>query len=351
MSVKEKLISVYRKANTKRTFLLKEFKSPLSIKLKKQLKFNKDGFLSESSIIYNLADKNKKSYLSDYQRLRTRYINESYSFILDDKIVFENMYKDTLSVPETISMIEKGRILSLSKYNVDSTESLIGYLKEKKKCVIKPMRNGGGFGIHILELIDTELHINSNRMSDNELKDWLKTLNKYFISEYIEQGSFSNNLYKKSINTIRLITVIKPETNDAYIPIAVQRIGNNSTAPTDNWTQGGYSAEINLESGELGKAVRYPKNNSIKRHSTHPETNKEIEGQIIPRWNEIKTDIIKAAERFPYIKYVGWDIVITEDGYSVIEGNNFTDVNLLQVHKPLLEDEILVEFYKYYNII
>ena len=53
----------------------------------------------------------------------------------------------------------------------------------------------------------------------------------------------------------------------------------------------------------------------------------------------------------PLLKYIGWDVVITKKGLYIIEANNSTDVELLQVHKPLLINERVRNFYKYYKII
>lgn len=43
--------------------------------------------------------------------------------------------------------------------------------------------------------------------------------------------------------------------------------------------------------------------------------------------------------------------VVTDEGVKVIEGNNYSDVNILQIHQPLLNNEKVKRFYKYYGII
>jgi len=71
----------------------------------------------------------------------------------------------------------------------------------------------------------------------------------------------------------------------------------------------------------------------------------------MPNWDLIKNEILNAASKIPFIHYIGWDVVITDDGYKVIEANNYSDVNLLQVHQPLLRDDRVLEFFKYHGII
>lgn len=53
----------------------------------------------------------------------------------------------------------------------------------------------------------------------------------------------------------------------------------------------------------------------------------------------------------PLLRYIGWNIAITKKGLYIIEANNSTDVDLLQVHKPLLINEKVRNFYIYHEII
>ncbi|MBD3338146.1 MAG: hypothetical protein GF353_03495 [Candidatus Lokiarchaeota archaeon] len=74
-------------------------------------------------------------------------------------------------------------------------------------------------------------------------------------------------------------------------------------------------------------------------------------GIKIPHWFKIKEQLLKIAASFPYLQYVGWDLIITDRSFKIIEGNHYTDVNLLQVHQPLLTDPRTKKFYQYHNII
>lgn len=56
-------------------------------------------------------------------------------------------------------------------------------------------------------------------------------------------------------------------------------------------------------------------------------------------------------EQLPYIKYVGWDIVITDDDIVAIEGNNHPALKVIQLHEPFLKDPRVRKFYKHYGII
>ena len=44
-------------------------------------------------------------------------------------------------------------------------------------------------------------------------------------------------------------------------------------------------------------------------------------------------------------------MVVTDDGFRILEGNQYTDVNLLQIHGPLLADPRVAAFYRRHRVI
>lgn len=40
----------------------------------------------------------------------------------------------------------------------------------------------------------------------------------------------------------------------------------------------------------------------------------------------------------PFLKYVGWDIAITDDGFKIIEANSLTSLGVLQRQGGYLDD-------------
>lgn len=72
---------------------------------------------------------------------------------------------------------------------------------------------------------------------------------------------------------------------------------------------------------------------------------------MVPNWRETKEKVLKLASKLPYLPYVAWDIVPLDTEILIIEANNCSDVSFLQVHKPLLKDKKVREFYEYHGII
>ncbi|MNI70256.1 hypothetical protein D3C73_1260580 [compost metagenome] len=96
----------------------------------------------------------------------------------------------------------------------------------------------------------------------------------------------------------------------------------------DNFGQGGIVAEIDLETGvvkSLGK------NKKMDVYLRHPLTNYLFTGFQIPKWNEVIALVKNIAKEIETMRYVGWDVAITNDYVEVIEGNNLADPIFIQV--------------------
>jgi hypothetical protein len=123
------------------------------------------------------------------------------------------------------------------------------------------------------------------------------------------------------------------------------------SAPVDNWTAGGLSAKIDIETGTLGPGVRYPFSKTLNWFAEHPDTGAQIEGRSIPRWESLRERLLDIAAAYSHLPYLGWDIVPTSDrGFTIIEANDCPGVNSLQVHQPLLADDRTRRFYEHHGI-
>jgi hypothetical protein len=119
----------------------------------------------------------------------------------------------------------------------------------------------------------------------------------------------------------------------------------------DNSMAGGLAAAIDLDTGRASKAVSFPTRASpVGWHSAHPETGAPIEGLEIPHWPRIVARMLEVCRRLPYLPYVGWDLVVTADGFRLIEGNHFPGLFPHQAHAPLLADRRVFRFFAAHGV-
>jgi len=303
-----------------------------------------NGFTSRLYKICGLEDKKDiTKYLSKFDRLHySRFINE-YSNILNDKKKFyEFMFNHGLKnyLPELFGYVEEGTFTG--------KKDIIYHLQNENKIVLKPCLGSGGCGVYICTLDERYVFLNGVKRDLKEFRSLLNNLEKkYMVTEFCEQASFLDNLYSSSNNTMRIWTLY-PGNGSPFIPIAVLRIGTEKSGFLDNLDQGGLTALIDLETGELSKGAQIKSSGKVKWHEKHPDTSAKIEGSVIPNWKSIKCELLSLVKKLPECKYVGWDLLLKEnDGdFVIIEGNNRPGLKSVQVHKPLLEDPRVRKFFR-----
>jgi len=278
-------------------------------------------------------------FLNDRQVRNTAKIDGPYGVVLDDKVLFELVMQRYVRVPRNFARLQRGRLIWLDG-GTPPDRSLHSLLQERKKLVVKPVDQNGGRGVRLLEY--------RKGLSPQDL---LSGSEDVIISEHIEQGAYSSSLYPGSVNTVRMLTLRDRADQSSFVAMAVQRIGCAQSAPVDNVSRGGLSCAVDLETGQLGKVIKYKSDDPFQFHDRHPDTGKSFEGVVVPDWRGICSKMIELADKFPMLPYVAWDVALLDDDIVVIEGNSWTGLGTLQRERPLLADPRVRRFYEAYGIL
>lgn len=329
-----------------------EFRSPLRkyVRWQDRIECWRNGFLSQAFLLYDFSKYPRDQYLSDYRRYTSNRINGSYTNLLSNKIMFDAvMQRFPSHIPRTLGFIVNRRFQSLhSNHPVKDLESLLDWCVEGNSVVIKPHTGGGGSGIMVIDAEPSRLQINGDDITRDQLQERLKNVNLVIVQEKIQQAEYSQLIYPRSINTIRVLTVWDRDANTPFVAAAVHRFGANATGVVDNWTQGGLSASIDLASGELSPAAAPGERGVVTWHDSHPDSGARITGVVVPRWNEMLSKLLEVARHLPFLPYVGWDVVLdTTANLKIVEGNHRSGVTVLQIHKPLLQDSRVRKFFSH----
>lgn len=75
-------------------------KSEFSVPYFTRLRFALKGFNVNEIVWFDLKNNDYNNYISEYKRLMSREINGPYKFILDDKLVFEEVFGQYTTVPK-----------------------------------------------------------------------------------------------------------------------------------------------------------------------------------------------------------------------------------------------------------
>lgn len=340
-----------------RAFLKIEFGKGQSLGVVYFFKNIGNGFLSISSRFYDFPSNDKSQYLSDWARLhRASKINDRKRIVMDDKLVFHHMHRDNKFVKPIVALTKGNKIYkSLNNQSIEiaNKKQFEEFVRQfSHGLIIKPYTGGGGSRISKVVCINDKLHFEGAcKNYDDFEKLVLRNDADFLMTEIIKQTGLIHDVYPNTLNTIRILTMFDPHTNKSFIARAVQRMGTKTSVVVDNFTAGGISANINIETGEIGQGAHYPEGEELVWYKSHPDTGKTFNGLKIRNWEEIVEYILDISQQYFYIPYIGWDIVPMEEGFLILEANSNSDVNLLQIHGGLLKDIKVREFYKHYKVI
>lgn len=195
-------------------------------------------------------------------------------------------------------------------------EELKAFLDKNEEFMVKPYDGLGGKGVY--------KEYRKNIKNVNDFYNYLNE-NHLFIEEYVKQNKEVNRLCKESVNTIRIMTF--SYNGKSEIVYAAMRIGNGINN-VDNFHQGGMGCKIDLEKGVLiGDAI----DKDLNHYEVHPKSKVKFDGFVLPNWEKAKKLVLDASLVNNNIHMVGWDVALTDEGATLIEGNRRPGFDLIQV--------------------
>ena len=119
------------------------------------------------------------------------------------------------------------------------------------------------------------------------------------------------------------------------------RFGSSHTGVVENFNAGGVLCYLD-ENGSFSNGYmikKVGKKRAAELIDRHPETNKQLKGQI-PCWDEVKKCTEGIEKLLPQTNYLGLDYVITDQNkVKLLEINSLTSLDALQLDGSILETE------------
>ena len=140
------------------------------------------------------------------------------------------------------------------------------------------------------------------------------------MEEFIVQHPKLAAFNPASVNTPRLNTMLD-QNGEPVIFSAFFRSGFGD-AVVDNMGAGGMAAHIDVETGIVDTLAI---DEEAHEYLVHPISGQVFPGLQIPFWEEAKAAVLNAAREVPDMRFIGWDVAITETGICVVEGNHRPD--------------------------
>ncbi len=321
------------------------------------------GFFPGRVQLYGLTEENYKDYLPDYPYFMIHPINHHFRIWVNDKLTLKYVLnssgcEDTM--PEYYLYVENdGRYTYLmdAPENIEKNEDFIlNLLKEKEILAIKPNSGtSGGLGFIKLELRNNEIYSNNKLISLSELKGIIAQFKNTIVTEYVRQHEDLAKIWPDSECTLRIIMAKVPSKNpyeklDWECLISFARFGSVLSGGASNLSSGGIGVAFDFESGKYKDyGIRYkrfcPDGNYMCEE--HPDTHVVWQNESLPNWEKVREKIKRVCQHISSLDYLGFDVIITKDGFNFCEINTHPACDYAQVLcAPVLKNEKVFKFFE-----
>lgn len=285
-----------------------------SRKVRKDIK--KSGYMALR--IYRTDADNLQDYISQekWHHILTKVCDPEMVRIFDDKVAFQDcMETADFPMPRVYGTYKNGQFELRQnnqrfQYTHAQVEEALAHLRAIGNGKIFAKVTNGSCGIGAFRL-----HQN---MDNNEFifalgqKDFL-------FQEDVEQHPEVSAFHPKSLNTLRLLTVLD-DSGKAHVFGGLFRIGSGDNE-VDNAYSGGYLNFLDLETGAFQDiSYRNLKQNGYQT-PYHLDSGLSFSGFTLPFFKEAHALVRRAAEKALPSLIIGWDIAIGPDGPILIEAN------------------------------
>lgn len=302
----------------------------------------KHGFTPDYYNLYGSENlkQNYRDYLSTKQYCQLHPINGMFSLWIDDKLTVKNMLAPFGEhVPKYYYDIEDGQALRLpdcpETVTAKGYDGILELLRQEKRLALKKLLGRFGMGFYRLEYVDGDYYITGEKSSEEALRKLLRSLNYYLVTEYVTNHETIRSIWPDSANTLRILMGCVDQ--EPILMRSFMRFGNANSHGVDNAHSGGIEAIVDEDTGHILFAVAMDAAGHATRITEHPDSGASFDIQI-PRWDEVLRTCKEICRHFPELRYLGFDVVITDDGFKILEINSLSGLMAAQLKEPLLKD-------------
>jgi len=305
------------------------------------------GFYPGRIKLYGLNENNYKDYLPDWNYFMLHPLNHHFKLWVNDKLTLKyvlnsNNCQDTM--PQYYLYIENDKqytYLMDAPACIKKDKDFIFNLLKYKGCLAMKPNSGtsGGLGFIKLELIDDAIYENNKPIGIERYNEIIDNMPNYIVTEYVHQHDELARIWKDSECTLRVIMVKEPKEN-VYDSskwsciVSYARFGSSISGGASNLSSGGIGVGFDFETGEFNDfSIRYKKfcadGNTMLYE--HPDTKVRWQGTKLPNWTYVKEKLENICSHISSLSYLGFDVIITNDGMKLCEINTHPACDYEQV--------------------
>lgn len=317
---------------------------PPGVSLRQAVLAVRHGFLPERYHLLQLGDTARRGQLRNDRQCER--INRSQKTLLptQDKVLMSLLFADGPDggAPPLLGIVTAGHFLPVGT----GPAGLPGLLSllDAGAVVVKPsIDSGGGRGVLILDGSGDAPSTAGSPLSSSEVERLLSSHERSVVIRYARQGQYAERVMPGYIGNIRLLTV-RDAQDRPHLAWAAHEFVTAASAPSHHFSRRGMSVEIDTATGRLGAGAQLTPDRRVELYDHHPDTGVRVKGLTVPHWQRVRRAVVGIAAALPQLRLAGWDVIVTEDGPVVLEGEAHALTSAVQLHRPLLSDPAVTDF-------
>lgn len=323
----------------------------------------KKGFFPGRIKLYGLNEENYHNYLPDFNYFMLHPLNHHFKMWVNDKLTLKYILSSNgceASMPEYYLYVENDNhytyLFDAPDYIEKNEDFILNLLKDKRILAMKPNSGtSGGLGFVKLEIRGETIFENNKPIDMARYKEIVSNMKNYIVTQYAKQHDDLAKIWGESECTLRIIMVKEPK-EDLYARskwsniVSYARFGSSVSGGASNLSSGGIGIGFDFETGTFNDfSIRYKKfcadGNTILYQ--HPDTKITWKGEKLPNWEYVKNMIYDICSHISSLSYLGFDVIITNDGMKLCEINTHPACDYEQVMcGPVMAKENARKFFE-----
>lgn len=332
--------------------ILESFLHSSSIPLTYRIWAALHGFNPEAAWFKGINKQNKNDYLKDYTYYKhTPYNNPQYMDIISKDHFRETLRDYPEYLPKYYAEINSNKIEPRDTWDKQDefhgADSIISLLEEKKTLALKRLSGRSGVGFIVARFKSNDLFtFNDIEYNRQEAEQYIKSLNGYIVSEFVQQCLLYEKIWSKTTHTLRIQTC-NIINGKAEVVFAFLRFGSSKALHYVSHinAQGIYTAMINIETGKT-EMVLTPDERGRATHVTeHPDSRENFLCPV-PNWDFVVSKCLEMHDKkLSNLTWLGWDIMVTDDGFRILEINTLSGLIGVEAVDPILASNKLKPYF------
>lgn len=311
------------------------------------------GFAPETISVCQISKANYKEFLNDLDYASGHPWNGAYGGIIDSKLYLPFLFhKWPEYVPTYFYFKDKSGFLPLDRKGVcrEGIEQFFDLLSKEKKLCLKHTHSSVGQGFMLVEESSQgkDFLLNKKPITKKDLASRVEALNEYIVTAYVYQHDYASRICSTSLNTVRFLCAWDDDKKEFFLARCFHRFGCNGNVVDNVGSGNGCLVFVDPETGICKTNGAININGTGDRfidNIVHPDNNIPLAGMQIPKFQEVKAKVLEIANTMSFLRWVGFDVAITQDGFKIIETNSYSSM-IDQECEGYLKDKRLRALFK-----